>query len=781
MVQKQGVKELQQENEALKKQLAGLRESNEKYRGLLENLNEVLYTLDHNAAITYISPNIAKISGYSPSEVIGRPFTDFVHPDDLPGRIENFQRVFYGEDLVTEYRLLLKSGDSVWARTHGRPIMRDGEFRGVQGMLVDISDKKEAEAALQQSEKKFRDLFDNSADAVFIYSLNGWMLEVNEIACRHLGYSREELLEMTPMDLVPSQEIPKVMKGIQTISEKGGLVVESVHRRKDGIEYPVEIKARNVEFDGEPAILAVARDITGRKIREGMLRESEWQKNLILNSAEEKIIHYDDEFRIIWANRAAASIVDRNEAEMAGLRCYELFHQRSEPCPDCIVQKARETGLPQYIERREFNGTYWSQRAYPVTEDSGEVSTVVLFAQDVTAQKQAQEENARLQEQFRQFQKLESIGRLAGGVAHDLNNLLSPILGYGEMLLTGADLGENQRNKLDQMVDAGKRARALVRQLLAFSRKQMLEFTTIDLNELLQSFENLLGSTLNENITLRFKPAEGLPLFKGDAGQLEQVIMNLVVNARDAMPHGGEVIIETAAVELDENYANRRKGVTPGDYVMLAVSDTGCGMDEDTRKQVFEPFFTTKSADQGTGMGLSTVYGIVKQHGGNIWAYSEPGLGTTFRVYLPVSAELSIPRAQEAGAREEERPEPNRSKTILVAEDEETVRNLVVAMLERQGYTVLVGESGEEVISLLDDQNPWIDLLLTDVVLPDMNGKSLYQEVSARDFRAPVLYMSGYTEEVIAYHGVLESGVNFIQKPFSLEDLESKINEALEH
>ncbi len=779
MVQKQDFKELQQENEALKKQLAELRESNENYRGLLENLNEVLYTLDHNAAITYISPNIANISGYSPSEVIGRPFTDFVHPDDLPGRTENFQRVFYGEDLVTEYRLLLKSGDSVWARTHGRPIMRGGEFRGVQGMLVDISDKKEAEAALQRSEKKFRDLFDNSADAVFIYSLNGWMLEVNEVACRHLGYSREELLEMTPMDLVVSREIPEVMKCIQATSENGALVVESVHRRKDGIEYPVEVKTRKVEFDGVPAILAVARDITERKIRERVLRESEWQKDLILNSSAENIIYLDADLCIIWANRSVAETTGMPEEDITGRYCYALFCQRTTPCPDCIVQKTLETRLPQEAEKVSEDGRYWLHRTYPSKGNEAGTNAAIMFSQDITEKKQAQEENARLQEQFRQFQRLESIGRLAGGVAHDLNNLLSPILGYGEMLLTGAGLDEDQRSKLDQMVDAGKRARALVRQLLAFSRKQMLEFTTIDLNELLQNFENLLGSTLSENITLRFKPAEGLPLFKGDSGQLEQVIMNLVVNARDAMPNGGELSIETAAVELDETYAKRRSGVTPGTYVVLAVSDTGCGMDEDTKKQVFEPFFTTKSADQGTGMGLSTVYGIVKQHGGNIWAYSEPGLGTTFRVYLPVSAELSIPRAQQAGARGEKRSQPNRSKTILVAEDEETVRNLVTAMLERQGYTVLVGESGGEAISIFDDQKWGIDLLLTDVVLPDMNGKSLYQKISDRDFRVPVLYMSGYTEEVIAYHGVLDSGVHFIQKPFSVSDLTAKIQDVL--
>ena len=305
-----------------------------------------------------------------------------------------------------------------------------------------------------------------------------------------------------------------------------------------------------------------------------------------------------------------------------------------------------------------------ASREYLFTRKNGGVSTGLFSTQlmslnnetcilssinDITDRKQAEQEKAKLEEQFHQAQKLDSIGRLAGGVAHDLNNLLSPILGYGEMLLSDASGNVATEKPLQQIVNAGKRARDLVRQLLAFSRKQALQYKNFDMNTLLRDFEKLLRRTIREDVSIRMNLAESLPLIKGDVGQLEQVVMNLTVNAQDAMPDGGHLTIETARVELDESYSEEHKGVNPGPYVMLMISDTGAGIDSDTREHLFEPFFTTKEKDKGTGLGLATVYGIVKQHGGNIWVYSEPGLGATFRVYLPVS--LDSPESDEADSR----------------------------------------------------------------------------------------------------------------------------------
>jgi len=390
--------------------------------------------------------------------------------------------------------------------------------------------------------------------------------------------------------------------------------------------------------------------------------------------------------------------------------------------------------------------------------------------------KLAEEEKAKLEQQLHQSQKLESIGRLAGGVAHDLNNMLTPILGFGQLLLDRPDGDEERREQLEEIMKAGRRARDLVQQLLAFSRKQSFEFKTIDLNALLKDFEKLLRSTIREDIAIKLITAKSLPFVQGDVGQLEQVVMNLAVNAQDAMPDGGELIIETSMVKLDKSYAAEHVGVTPGPHVMLAISDTGCGMDAEIREQIFEPFFTTKDKDKGTGLGLSTVYGIVKQHGGNIWVYSEPGKGTTFKVYLPVSGETKAEQQTEVKTSTISRG----SETILLAEDDEFVRKLAHTVLKQSGYTVLTAKNGTDALQVLKSHDGQVHLLLTDVVMPEMNGKELFNRAVENHPNLKVLYMSGYTDNVIAHSGVLEKGVAFIQKPFNVNDLTAKVREMLD-
>ena len=400
---------------------------------------------------------------------------------------------------------------------------------------------------------------------------------------------------------------------------------------------------------------------------------------------------------------------------------------------------------------------------------------VLIVATDITKRKQDEEERAALEAQFQQAQKLESVGRLAGGVAHDLNNLLSPIIGYGDMLLDEFDSDDDRKSSVKEIVQAGERARDIVGQLLAFSRKQALEFKAVDLNQVLTRFESLLRRTIRENITIEMKPAPVVPFILGDVGQLEQVIMNLGVNAQDAMANGGTLTFETHLSELDEASADLHKDVTPGQYLMLSVSDTGGGMDPETRKHLFEPFFSTKG-EEGTGLGLATVYGIVKQHGGHIRVYSKVGGGTTFKVYLPVSEEADVP-AEEAPA------EPlhlQGSETILIVEDNPQVRKISHKILKRLGYRILIAENGTTALSLLDQQRVPVHLLLTDVIMPEMDGKRLFDQVSEYHPDMKVLYMSGYTDDVIAHHGVLDEGVNFIQKPFNIQALAVKVRKVLD-
>ena len=386
-------------------------------------------------------------------------------------------------------------------------------------------------------------------------------------------------------------------------------------------------------------------------------------------------------------------------------------------------------------------------------------------------------ERKRLEEQLRQSQKMEAVGQLAGGVAHDFNNLLTVIKGYCRMILDSPRLEEDIRGYADHVDSAAEKASSLTRHLLAFSRKQVLQPKALDLNALVVDLDKMLHRVIGENIEMRTVAAKGLGTVKADPGQVEQVIMNLVVNARDAMPKGGKITIETANVQLDETYARDHDGVHPGDYVMLAVTDTGIGMDAETQARIFEPFFTTKELGHGTGLGLSTVYGIVKQSGGHIWVYSEPGQGTTFKVYfarVQDEAEVLSQRTKSSA--------PLRgSERVLLVEDDPQVRELTQSILASRGYTVLVAEDVKALSGICAQYSEEIQLLLTDVVMPGISGREVANRVCARWSNIKVLYMSGYAENSIIHHeGVLDNGLFFLTKPFTPSTLAAKVREVLD-
>jgi CheY-like chemotaxis protein/two-component sensor histidine kinase len=381
------------------------------------------------------------------------------------------------------------------------------------------------------------------------------------------------------------------------------------------------------------------------------------------------------------------------------------------------------------------------------------------------------------EKQLVQSQKLEAVGRLAGGISHDFNNLLTVILGYSDITKRNLPEGDPLRRNVDEIIRASERAASLTRQLLAFSRKQVMQPRVFDLNDVVNDLEKMLRRMIGEDIELRVSADRDLGNIKADPVQLEQVIMNLVVNARDAMPKGGKLSIETANVYLDESYSREHVSVVPGHYVMLAISDTGCGMNEETRQRIFEPFFTTKEQGKGTGLGLSMVYGIVKQSGGNIWVYSEEGHGTTFKSYFPRVTAQAEEYKRSARAFEA----PAGSETILLVEDAELVRTLARQVLETAGYRVLEAANADAAIRLCEKMNgDRIDLLLTDVVMPGMSGNEMSRILLQRQPDMPVLYMSGYTDDAIVQHGVLEAGINFLQKPFTPAALAFKVREVLD-
>jgi len=491
-----------------------------------------------------------------------------------------------------------------------------------------------------------------------------------------------------------------------------------------------------------------------------------WELDLAnLDDVDRNPLWWSDEVYRIFGHEAGAFAAS-NEA------FFRAVHADDVPRIREAVGRAVRDGVPYVVEHRIIRPSgeerIVQERSHIERDDAGRPVRMIGTVLDVT-------ERRHLEEQFRQSQKMEAIGRLAGGVAHDMNNLLTAILGSTELLLLDLPAGPT-RDEVAEMRAVAERAADLVRRLLAFSRRQVLEPRVLDLNDLVGNLQKMLRRLIGEDVELRFAPGPRLGAVRADPGQLEQVILNLAVNARDAMPQGGRLTIETANADLDDAYVHRHAGVTPGPYVLLSVSDNGIGMDKDTLAHLFEPFFTTKPRGQGTGLGLATVYGIVKQSGGHVWAYSEPARGATFKVYLPRADDMVAAEATPAAAAGPARG----SETVLLIEDEQVVRVLARKVLAQHGYTVLEAAGAEEALALVAQHFGSIHLILTDVVMPGMSGRELARRLAARLPEIKVLYMSGYSDDAVVRHGVLDPGTAFIQKPFTPHGLARKVRDVLD-
>jgi len=517
--------------------------------------------------------------------------------------------------------------------------------------------------------------------------------------------------------------------------------------------------------------LAIGAREEQQRAAEQALRTSEERFRALVENSWEVLLLLDQEGRITYTTPSAGRQFGWTPDSMIGQPLVDLLHPEDQRhVAQRLSSAASRPGEQMMTEARirRSDGSYRSMDAIVVSRlHEPAVDGVVFNARDIT-------EGRRLEEQLRQAQKMEAVGRLAGGVAHDFNNLLTAILGYCNLALDDMAPDDMSRRDLEEIKDAGERAATLTRQLLAFSRRQMLQPEAVDLNRLVRQTQKMLTRILGEDIELSVELAADLPLVNADPASVEQIIVSLAMNARDAMPEGGRLVLETAVVELDGSYVDSHATVLPGPYVMLAVSDTGEGMDAATRSRVFEPFFTTKAQGKGSGLGLATVYGIVKQSGGYIWVYSEPAHGTVFKVYLPI---VSAPIAT---ARELKEPEPPRaSETILLVEDEEAVRALTGEVLRRQGYEVIEAEHGKQALELAQRLSAEIHLLLTDIVMPYMNGRDLAEQISSLRPGTKVLFMSGYTDHA-AVHRELSAGAPFLQKPFTPDALARKVRGLLD-
>jgi PAS domain S-box-containing protein len=630
------------------------------------------------------------------------------------------------------------------------------------------------------SETKFRDLVENTGD--IIWEMDGHFIYTycspNIVSI--LGYAPEELLGKTLFDFMPSGEAKRVGDLFGRIAAEQRPFALLTHKacHKNGGTRVLESSGKPVfdEAGRFRGFRGVDRDITRRERAEEALEQF---NELILNSVGEGIYGLDLQGRPTFVNPAVSRMTGWRTEDLLGRPLHEILHHSrpdrtpypKELCRICAVfqEGALSRADNEVFWRKDGTSFPVEYLTTPIRGERGEAMGVVVTFQDITDRK-------KLEEQLRQSQKMEAVGRLAGGIAHDFNNMLTVITGYSELLLQSLAPGSPLRNTVEQIKQAGERAAGLTGQLLAFSRKQVLQTKVLDLNAVVADMDKMLRRVIGEDIDLLTVLKPGLGRVKADPGQLEQVMLNLAVNARDAMPQGGKLTIETADVELDAAYARRHVTVKPGPYVMLAVSDTGCGMDAETQARVFEPFFTTKEQGKGTGLGLSTVYGIVQQSGGNIWIYSEPGRGTTFKIYLPKveeAADMGDPVVAHM-------QQPRGTETILLVEDNPNVLGLARTVLQGQGYSVLEAPKGERALEIREQHNGAIHLLVTDVVMPGMSGRELAERLATSYPEMKVLYLSGYTDESIVHHGVLDHGMAFLQKPFTPDALARKVREVLD-
>jgi two-component system, cell cycle sensor histidine kinase and response regulator CckA len=758
-----------------------LRENEARFRAVFEVASVGVVQVDpSDGRISRYNEKYREITGYTDTELRAMRFRELTHPDDRERDWELFSRAVRGEtpDYRNEKRYVRKDGSIVWVRLNAS-FVRDGAGKPQRTVAIceDITERKQAEVALRESEERYRMLFENSLDAVLLTVPDGGVLSANPAACRMFGRTEAEICTLGRGVILDPKD-PRLVALLAARTRDGKAFGELDFFMKDGSSFPGEVSSVLFEDrSGSVRSSMIIRDVTERKLAESALRQSEGKFRTIFESSASAMAIIERDKTISMVNREFSKLSRYEENDVIGQSWLTLIP------PEDLGR------LQEYNSRRlvdpssapdQYEFTFYRKdgAVRNCLMSVGVIPTsnqIICSFVDITERKRAEAKRIELEEQLRGAQKMEAIGRLAGGVAHDFNNLLAVIISYAEFAIDQLRESDPVKADLMEIHKAGHRAAVLTRQLLAFGRKQMLAPEVLSLNGVVTDIESMLTRLLGEDVDVATYLAGDLGNVTADRGQIEQVIMNLAVNSRDAMPEGGKLTIETSNVELDESYAERHVAVVPGRYVLLSVSDTGCGMDVETQSRVFEPFFTTKERGKGTGLGLSTAYGIVKQSGGNIWVYSEPGQGTAFKVYLP---RVSAPAVEAARTPVSEAP--TGSETVLVVEDEDAVRRLTERILRTAGYRVLAASNGGEALLLCEKHGDAIDLLLTDVVMPQMGGRDLSERLAKLSPGLRVLFTSGYTDEAIVHHGALDHGTNFIGKPFSAAALTRKVREVLD-
>ena len=749
-----------------------LRESETRYRNFVEILKDIVFTIDTEGRFTYLNPQIEKVTGYRIEELLGRRFTDILSPSYQKTTLNKFTRAMAGENIpIYEVDMLSKAGEPVSMELNVRTIRDDeGTPIGRIGVARDITGRKKVEQALKESEEKFRVLAESSPTAIMLYQDNVWIY-ANPAAEKICGYSENELKKMHFWDIVH----PDYRKLVQQRGEsrQKGLATEQRYEfkilTKQGIETWVDLSGAQTMFEGRPAGIISVIDINDKKLAEQTIRESEEKYRTILESIEEGYFELDLKGNFTFFNDSLCRIFACPKDQMSGRNYQTFIRDENRRKIRRIALNVYKTGKPQKIIncdiiRGDAKNSSLEISLSLLRDASDNPAGFRGIARDNTEKK-------RLEAQLLQAQKMEAIGTLAGGIAHDFNNLLMAVQGNTSLIKMDLASESPHIKRLEHIERCVASGSELTKQLLGFARGGKYEVRPVDLNELIRKSSDMFGNTKKE-IQIHTKLNKDLWNVEADHGQIEQVMLNLYVNAWQAMPAGGELYLETSNVSLDEQYV-RTYEANPGRYVKVSVTDTGKGISRSVLQRIFDPFFTTKDKSRGSGLGLASAYGIIRNHGGIINVYSEEGKGTTFSIYLPASdrhivkEDSVIPQTLTG------------NETVLLIDDEEMIIDIGTEILKKLGYTVYTAESGEQALKIYAEKNDAIDIVILDMIMPGISGAETYEGLREINNDVKVLLSSGYS---LNGHSekILEKGCNgFIQKPFNITDLSIKIREVL--